>query len=189
MAATLTTDRLLLRPLSAADLPDLVQLHSEASFWHYPLGRGQTAAETEQFLRRVLDNYASREFGLEAVVELRSGALAGWAGLSVPGFLPDILPAVEVGWRLGSPWRNQGYATEAAAAWVRWGFDNLAVDELVSIYEPANVASGRVMAKLGFEVGKPTIHASHGAEVHVTVLTRARWLQVAAGDQWPRTGR
>ncbi len=73
----------------------------------------------------------------------------GWLGLAVPHFLPEILPAVEVGWRLGERFRGQGYATEGAAAAVRYGFEELGLDRLVSIFEPANVASGRVMEKLG----------------------------------------
>lgn len=165
----------MLRPLGPDDVEALTVLHAEPSFWQYPLGRGQTPAETEEFLGRVIDGSSRLGFGLHAVVERRTGALTGWAGLSVPDFLPEILPAVEVGWRLGSAWRGQGYATEAGAAWVHWGFEVLGLDRIVSIFEPENERSGRVMAKLGFELERVTVHPRRGICVHVTVLPRWRW--------------
>jgi RimJ/RimL family protein N-acetyltransferase len=184
---TLFTDRLVLRPLQATDLDTLAVLHEEPSFWHYPLGRGQTRAETEEFFERVVGSYTSNGFGLEAVVERKNASMAGWAGLSVPNFLPEILPAVEVGWRLGTGFRGRGYATEAGAAWVRWGFEVLGLDEIVSIYEPDNSASGRVMAKLGFELARVTVHPMKGGPLHVTALTGPRWRQLCAAGKWPST--
>jgi RimJ/RimL family protein N-acetyltransferase len=184
---TLGTERLVLRPLRRNDLEELAALHAEPSFWQYPLGRGQTGAETEEFLGRVLESYAEVGFGLQAVVERQSEALAGWAGLSVPSFLPEILPAVEVGWRLGSAFRGQGYATEAGAAWVRWGFETLGLDRIVSIFEPANKASGRVMAKLGFGLDRVTVHPERRLPVHVTALARDRWARLCDAGNWPVT--
>lgn len=187
MTAILKTKRLLLRPLRADDLEQLASLHAEDSFWKYPLGRGQTGEETEAFLQRVLHGYEHLGIGVEAVVDQASGDLAGWAGLSVPDFLPEILPAVEVGWRLGSRWRGRGYATEAGAAWVEWGFESLGLGKIVSIFEPANLASGRVMNKLGFELDLTTTHPTRGIQVHVTALTRDRWSQLRRGGNWPVT--
>jgi|HubBroStandDraft_1064217.scaffolds.fasta_scaffold360261_1 RimJ/RimL family protein N-acetyltransferase len=184
---TLDTERLVLRPLRPDDLDALAALHAEPSFWQYPLGRGQTRAETEKFLGRVLESYTGLGLGLQAVVERRSEALAGWAGLSVPSFLPEILPAVEVGWRLGSTWRGQGYATEAGAAWARCGFESLELDRIVSIFEPANERSGRVMAKLGFELDRVTTYPDSRVALHVTALTRGRWAQLCGDGKWPIT--
>jgi RimJ/RimL family protein N-acetyltransferase len=175
---SLETERLLLRPLRRDDVDELAALHAEPSFWWYPLRRGQTRGETEAFLDRVIEGHARLGLGLQAVVEQHTDALIGWAGLSVPSFLPEILPAVEVGWRLGSPWRGLGYATEAGRAWVRWGFETRNLERIVSIFEPANVASGRVMAKLGFDLERTTSYPDSQIPLHVTVLTRTRWLQL-----------
>ena len=124
MSGGLKTPRLVLRPLDEGDLDELAALHAEPSFWWYPLGRGQTEDETREFVRRQVAAYQRDGLGFQAVVDKASGTLAGWAGLSVPAFLPEVLPAIEVGWRLGLTWRGKGYATEAGAAWVRWAFDN-----------------------------------------------------------------
>lgn len=164
---TLTTERLLLRPLTVDDLDELAPLHAQESFWRYPFGRGWSRDETEAFLQRTMDRYDDPGLAVSAVVISSTDELAGWAGLSVPTFLPEILPAVEVGWRLGEQFRGQGYATEAGACWVSFGFEQLGLDRLVSIYEPANVASGAVMRRLGFALELETIHPVHAVPLHV----------------------
>jgi RimJ/RimL family protein N-acetyltransferase len=173
---TLTTPRLVLRPFSEQDLERLVALHAEPSFWWYPLRGAMSAEDTAGFLTRMLERYESDGFGLEALVERESGVMIGWAGLAVPHFLPEILPAVEAGWRLSGPWRGQGLATEAGEAAVEFGFTDGGLERIVSIYEPENVASGRVMEHLGFEPWLRTT-TSRGEEVVVTELTRSGWLE------------
>lgn len=185
---TLETERLVLRPLRRDDLAALAELHAEPSFWRFPRGRGQTREETEMFLGRVLAGDATFGFGANAVVVKETGALAGWTGLLVPNFLPEILPAVEVGWRLGSRWHGLGYATEAGAACVRWGFESLRLERLVSIYQPANRPSGQVMARLGFEPDLVTAHPVDRYELHVTALSRRRWAHLVAAGGWPAGG-
>ncbi|MEV0287919.1 GNAT family N-acetyltransferase [Kribbella sp. NPDC050820] len=55
----------------------------------------------------------SRGFGLFAVEIRSTGELAGFTGLSVPNFLPEVLPAVEVGWRLGRDHWGRGLANRS----------------------------------------------------------------------------
>jgi RimJ/RimL family protein N-acetyltransferase len=176
----LTTERLLLRPFTEGDLDELSPIQEEESFWWYPLRRGMTAAETAAFLTRVIGHYEDDGFGLEAVIDRASGALLGWAGLAVPHFLPQILPAVEVGWRVVPAARGRGLATEAGAAALRYGFTDAGLERIVSIYEPANVASGKVMARLGL-VHYLTTPGPRGEELYVTELTRADWERAGRG--------
>ena len=112
---TLTTPRLVLRPFVFDDLDELAAIHAEESFWWYPLRSAMSKDDTVGFLERVLARYESDRFGIEALLDRDSGTMIGWAGLAVPHFLPEILPAVEVGWRLSGPWRGRGLATEAGA--------------------------------------------------------------------------
>ena len=172
---TLVTERLILRPLSLDDLDDLAALHAEESFWHYPFGRGWSRDETESFLERTIERYSDPGIAVSAVVIADTGELTGWAGLSIPSFLPEILPAVEVGWRLGERYRGHGLATEAGQAWVRYGFEELGLSAIVSIYEPDNVASGAVMRRLGFTLERQTTHPADGVPLHVmSLLSHAR---------------
>jgi RimJ/RimL family protein N-acetyltransferase len=176
---TLTTERLVLRPFVPGDIDELAVVHAEESFWWYPLRAAMTKEETEQFLQRVLARYESDRFGLEALIDRASGTMIGWAGLAVPHFLPEILPAVEVGWRLSGPYRGRGLATEVGAAAVEFGFTTGGLDRIVSIYEPENVASGRVMQRLGF-THHLTTTGPRGGEVAVLELTREHWAEQRA---------
>jgi RimJ/RimL family protein N-acetyltransferase len=175
---TLRTDRLVLRPLAMGDLDELAALHAEESFWRYPFGRAWSRDETASFLERTIARYRDPGVDVSAVVVADSGELAGWAGLSVPTFLPEILPAVEVGWRLGERHRGRGFATEAGRAWVRYGFEQLGLGSIVSIYEPDNIASGAVMRRLGFTLERETTHPAHGVGLHVMSLARDAWATV-----------
>lgn len=168
--ATLETARLTLRPLGADDLDALVALHAEEPFWHYPLGRAMTPEETTRFLERTLAHYDDSGFGLSAVVLRESGALMGWAGLAVPNFLPELLPAVEVAWRLGERFWGQGYATEAGAAWVDYGFGTLGLDRIVSICQPENEASYAVMMRIGMRLERRTVDPHLGFPLLVTEI-------------------
>lgn len=173
---TITTARLLLRPLDLDDLDELAALHAEESFWYYPFRRGCSREETRSFIERALERYDDPGIMIAAVVVTDTDQLAGWAGLSIPTFLPEILPGVEVGWRLGERFRGRGIATEAGRAWVRHGFTELGLDRIVSIYEPDNVASGAVMRRLGFSLERETTHPVYGLPLHVLSLTRDDWL-------------
>jgi RimJ/RimL family protein N-acetyltransferase len=172
---TLTTERLILRPFTAEDLGALTVIHGEESFWWYPLRAAMTADQTADFLARQIERYKSDGFGVEALIEKESGNLIGWAGLAVPHFLSEILPAVEVGWRLSSAYRGWGLATEVGQAAVDWGFTSGGLTRIVSIYEPENVASGRVMDHLGFTPFHTTVGKLHGKTVIVTELTIETW--------------
>jgi len=178
---TLTTDRLVLRPFSHDDLAELAVVHAEPSFWWYPLRGGMSMEQTAGFLVRTIERYETDGFGIEAVIDRESGALIGWAGLAVPHFLPEILPAVEVGWRLSGPFRGRGLATEAGRAAVRWGFTEGGLDRIVSIYEPDNVASGKVMEHLGLVPYLTTTHPERGEPMIVTEITRDQWMARHAG--------
>jgi len=171
----LTTARLVLRPFVPGDLTELVAIHAEESFWWYPLRGAMTTEETAAFLTRTMARYETDGFGIEAMIDRASGAMIGWAGLAVPHFLPAVLPAVEVGWRISSPYRGRGLATEAGRAAVDWGFTVAGLRRIVSIYEPENLASGRVMEHLGFLPYLTTSHPDRDVVVVVTELTRQRW--------------
>ena len=57
----------------------------------------------------------------------------------------------------GSRLPHRGGATA-----LRWGFDDLGLDEIISIFEPGNVPSGRVMDRLGSGAGFATVHPARG---------------------------
>lgn len=175
MITTLETERLVLRPFTRDDRAALSTLGAEESFWWFGMRRGATAEESSAFLERVIASYEEETPGIHAVVERATGELAGYAGLSIPRFLPEVLPAIEVGWRLGTAYRGRGYATEAGAAALTWGFTELGLTRVLSICEPDNIASYRVMDHLGFDGGFATVHPVTGVPLVVRALEARRW--------------
>uniref|UniRef100_UPI001122A644 GNAT family N-acetyltransferase n=1 Tax=Pseudomonas sp. SID14000 TaxID=1986221 RepID=UPI001122A644 len=98
---------------------------------------------------------------------LASGELAGFAGLSVPEFLPEVLPAVEIGWRFGRQFWGQGYASEAAHATLEFALQDRGLDRVISIHQVGNDASENVMRKLGMVVERETVHPVYGMPLRV----------------------
>jgi RimJ/RimL family protein N-acetyltransferase len=96
-------------------------------------------------------------------------------------------PAVEVGWRIARPSWGLGYAPEAAAAAIRFGFESLQLPEIVANAGTANEKSMRVMAKLGMQrdpsddFEHPLVPEGNPLRHQVLYrLTRSRWLEMIA---------
>jgi RimJ/RimL family protein N-acetyltransferase len=165
--------------LSIDDLDELVAVFANEAVWHYPFGRGFDREETRAFLMRHERAWTENGFGLWGVRSLDGGPLGGFIGLSVPAFLPEILPAVEIGWRLHPDVWGRGWATEGGAAALGFAFDpepdGLGLDRVVSIFEPENGASGRVMERLGLTFERATVHPTLACALEVRALTHADW--------------
>lgn len=144
-----TTARLHLRRPAAGDLDELALVFQQEEVWHWPFRRGRTREETAAFLERQRHHWDTLGYGLWLVIDLLDSRVVGYAGLSVPAFLPEVLPAVEVGWRLEPAVWGRGYATEAATAALDAAFSTLALAEVCSLPAPDNVASVRVCERLG----------------------------------------
>ncbi len=96
----------------------------------------------------------------------------GFCGLSVPEYLPEILPAIEIGWRLSRSNWGKGFATEAAQACAHFAFNQLELERLLGIYQIGNEASARVMEKLGMTDYRSTIDPSCGRPIQICELKR-----------------
>ncbi|CDZ77327.1 Acetyltransferase (GNAT) family protein [Legionella massiliensis] len=81
--------------------------------------------------------------------------MIGFLGLMTPSFDAHFTPAVEIGWRLSSKYWNQGYATEGAKAVLHYAFNCLNIERLVSFTVVNNLASRRVMEKIGMHHNPP----------------------------------
>ena len=169
------TDRLFLRRWRAEDLDDLTVVFAKPEVWWYPDRRGWNADETRAFLDRRIDAWRSRGWSQWAVEHREDERVIGFLGLEPPGFLPEVMPTVEVGWRLDPDYWGRGLATEGGRAALRFGFEVLGLDEIVSIYEPENVASGRVMQRIGMRRDRDTTHPTRGVDLLVYKLLRTQW--------------
>jgi RimJ/RimL family protein N-acetyltransferase len=130
-------------------------------------GHPYDLGETREHVARIREHWAEKGFGLWAASRRSDDRLAGFVGLSTPSFLPEVLPAVEIGWRLGREHWGQGLATEGAAAALADGFSRVGLTEILSIYQPANLASQRVMEKIGMTHLRDTVDPVHGFPLRI----------------------
>jgi RimJ/RimL family protein N-acetyltransferase len=108
-----------------------------------------TRDETETFVASQLAHWDEHRFGLWVAAERATRRTVGYVGLAVPTFLPEILPAVEVGWRFEPAVWGRGYATEAATAALDEAFTTLGLETVCSLPQADNPASCRVADRLG----------------------------------------
>ncbi len=168
MLSELETPRLRFRAIGPDDVDRLLDLDSDPEVMRY-IGSGDTRTR-EQAAAAILafeSVWEEKSYGLFAVELLGSNQLIGFTGLAEPAFLPEIMPAVEVGWRFTRQSWGNGYATEAARAVLDFGLVELGISEIVSIHQVGNDASARIMQKLGMRFDRETIDQTCGRLVRV----------------------
>jgi RimJ/RimL family protein N-acetyltransferase len=105
-----------------------------------------TREESDAFVDRTAALIDEHGWGLWAVEVEGVAPFIGFVGLNRPGFIDDT---IEVGWRLMKEHWGNGYAPEAAREALRFGFEELELDEIVSFTTESNTPSRRVMEKIG----------------------------------------
>ena len=142
MPAVLETERLTLREFSESDIAELVPL----------IGAREVAATTlriphpyrEEHAREYLAMVA-KENELRLGIRLRDGALIGGIGLH-----PEAShERAELGYWIGVPFWGNGYATEAARAVLRHGFEKIKLHRIFASHFEGNMASANVLKKIG----------------------------------------
>jgi RimJ/RimL family protein N-acetyltransferase len=145
---SLHTDRLRLRPVGDSDADDLFALHSDAHvlrFWDAPPWSDRERAQRFIAASRRM---SEEETGARVVVERTAdGAFLGWCALA--RWNPEFRSAA-LGYCLAEAAWGQGYATEAAGAVLTWAFATLDLNRVQAETDTRNVASARVLEKLGF---------------------------------------
>ena len=166
--AELQTDRLLLRRWRETDIAGFARLCADPEVMKF-IGNGETrtANQAERAVRTFEAEWESKGYGLFAVELRASGDFLGFAGLSTPDFLPEVMPAVEIGWPFDRTHWGNGYATEAATAALQFGRNVRGLGPIVSICQTGNDASRRIMQKLGMVFERRTVDPTCGRAVEV----------------------
>lgn len=109
-----------------------------------------TREKVETRLRFYLSCYEKYGFGVCGVMQKSDGKMIGWSGLQP---LEDS-GEIEVGYAFDKLYWRQGFATEIAAAWLRYGFEQAGLKRIVAVAVPENKGSWRVMEKIGMKFEK-----------------------------------
>ena len=142
----LETKRLILREMTPEDLPALcLMLKDEEVMYAY--AHAFSDAEAREWLERQLARYRQYGFGLWAVELKDTGEFIGDCGITMQNIHGQMLP--EVGYHIRRDQQRKGYASEAAAACIRAGFEQFGFPAVYSYMKYTNSASACVAQKNG----------------------------------------
>jgi RimJ/RimL family protein N-acetyltransferase len=176
-SSRLQTERLILRQWRPEDREPFAAINGDPSVMKF-FPATLTRAESDEMADRIEESIDTRGFGFWAVEIPQVTSFAGFIGVTSPRFEAHFTPCIEIGWRLAQPFWNQGYATEGALAALDHGFRTLGVQEIVAFTVPTNVASRRVMEKIGMtwnpsdDFDHPGIPTGHPLRRHVLYRKR-----------------
>ncbi len=144
----LTTPRLRLRPFAATDTDAIFALQSNARvlrYWDAPPWKQH--AQAERFIA-VCGQIEQEGTGARLAIERAAdNAFIGWCSLAK--WVPDYRSA-RMGYCFDDTAWGKGFATEAAGAVLQWAFDTLDLNRVQAETDTRNIASSRVLEKLGF---------------------------------------
>jgi ribosomal-protein-alanine N-acetyltransferase len=144
----LTTSRLTLREYVEDDWKAVLAYQSDPLYLRYYAWTGRTEIEVRDFLGRFIASQSEEprwRYQL-AIVENMEGKLIGSCGVRI---IDAALKEGEMGYELDSNYWGRGFATEAAKAMLRFGFDVLGLHRISAHCVSENVGSARVLKKIG----------------------------------------
>lgn len=140
------TERLTLRGFALDDLDHLAAILGDPQVMRYmPGGKPYPRERAGTTLNNLLNHWDQHGFGWWAVICNADARLIGWCGLGHVNELAEI----EVAYLLDRPYWGKGFATESAHASLRYGFEELKLDRIIALAHTENIASQRVMQKIG----------------------------------------
>src|SRR5258708_29165729 len=170
---TLETERLRLRAPRGEDLDEWAAIMADPDVARYIAPAPMTRDEAWRSLAGALGHWALRGYGAWSVERKSDGVLLGRAGM----INPEGWPGLEIGWTLGKSYWGKGYATEAAAAAMRYAFMTQPLDRLISNIDPQNIASQAVAKRLGETKGERTAITIGRRDypIDIWIITRDEW--------------
>jgi ribosomal-protein-alanine N-acetyltransferase len=174
---TITTERLVLRPLAVTDAPDIQRLLASREIALNTLSIPHPYPEggAEEWIARQTGKLEKDEGVVFAITRREDGALMGDVGLMID-FANE---RAEIGYWIGVPFWGSGYGTEAARAVIAHGFQTLGLNRIFGSIFTRNAASGRVLEKAGMKF--EGIHRQHDKkwgevlDVAVYAILRDEW--------------
>jgi RimJ/RimL family protein N-acetyltransferase len=157
------TNRLILREFERSDCQELSIMLANSNVMNFSLNGCLTVAQTQEKIEGFIDSYNQYRFGKWGIVLKHQKQLIGYCGIAIEKI--DGEEETELGYRLSHNYWGKGLATEAAKAALEYGLNELNLPYIIAVIDPANIASIRVIEKLGMEYKKQTIF--HGLDMNV----------------------
>lgn len=145
----LKTDRLQLRKPAAKDLPDIIEYAGNPKIAEMTLNIPHPYREKDAifFLNKVNQGFEDESEYIFAICLQPDDKLVGVSGLNINHRFDRAM----LGYWIGEPFWNNGYATEAIGAVLKFGFGEIGLNKISATHFPENPASGKVMSKNGMK--------------------------------------
>jgi RimJ/RimL family protein N-acetyltransferase len=166
------TARLILRDFKLEDLDDYhQQIYSDPEVTRFlPGGKPRPIDGTKAVLDFSIDHAEQHGFTLWAVLNKMTQQFIGHCGLVYLHESPDV----ELAYAFGKAFWGKGIASEAARACLRYGFETPGLDHILALAETDNLASQRVMQKIGMQ-HQGTTDRYYNHPLVLYLLNRADW--------------
>lgn len=138
------TERLLFRPFYHSDLDAFALITGDAEVMRF-LGGPVDRVATWRMMALTLGHWQLRGYGVWALVNIKTQALVGRAGL----FNQEGWPGIEATWTIAREHWGRGLGTEAGKAILDYAFGSLKVKKVIALIHPENISSRRVAEKIG----------------------------------------
>ena len=162
MKTLIETKRLFLQEITLDDKVEMFQLHSNPEVQKYT---GEPPIESmekmEEAIKIRIPNYKKYGYGRWATFLKDGKQFIGWAGLA---YLPEF-DEIDLGYRFLPKYWGSGYATEAAQAILKYGFETLNLNRIIAIAMKENKGSINVMKKVGMAFDKFAPYEPGGEDV------------------------
>lgn len=153
MNVLVETTRFILREIAEDDLQDMFDLDASGEVHQY-LGNSpiKNIQEAEHIISNIQKQYLEFGIGRWAVIDKTNGAFVGWSGLKF-----ETLPInnqngyYDLGYRIKPQYWGKGIATETASEALKYGFEALKLKKICAAADAENVASNKVLQKVGMK--------------------------------------
>jgi len=167
----LETERLILREMDQNDFHALYAVLADSDIMeHYPYTFDET--RVRNWIVRNMERYQKDGFGLWAVVRKETGEMIGDCGITMQNIHGRWLP--EIGYHIRADHQRKGYASEAAAASIRYAFENYGFPAVYSYMKYTNIPSQKTAMKNGMRFIEE-YEDSDNTYTRVFAITRTEW--------------
>jgi ribosomal-protein-alanine N-acetyltransferase len=164
------TDRLIIRPFTYQDQDSIYQVMKDKEMCEYtPDEPWESMEDAKYFVKQALwlydlNHYTFRHFF--AITRRGTDEIIGFCGVGGIGYDRN---ENEIFYSIGKAYWGKGYATEAATAVLKYAFDRLNLENIIGVVHPENIASRKVMEKIGLKKvgiihGLPAEHSFFNGE-------------------------
>lgn len=134
-----------MREFSDEDAASMFELNIDPEVIKFTGDKSFGSLEDARIFLENYNQYALHGFGRWAVIQKSTGKFIGWCGLKYSATTDEV----DIGFRFFKASWNQGYATEAAKKCIQLGFDKFGIKRIVGRAMVDNIASIKVLEKLG----------------------------------------